>query len=60
MSSWLPVNLGSLDLGNLAGAVNKLTDTVKNIEKNFDTSFGFERSGESSDPGINVNTLETK
>lgn len=51
MSSWLPVTLGSLDLGDLAGAVNKLTDTVKNIEKNFDTSFGFERSLETSDPG---------
>eukprot|EP00897_Mesotaenium_endlicherianum_P010597 jgi/Mesen1/9566/ME000644S08864 len=38
---WLPkVSLGNL--GDLAGAVNKLSESVKNIEKNFDTSFGFD------------------
>ncbi|XP_062008397.1 golgin candidate 5 [Rosa rugosa] len=36
---------GKVSLGNfpdLAGAVNKLQESVKNIEKNFDTALGFE------------------
>lgn len=41
---------GKLDLANLdlAGAVNKLSESVKNIEKNFDTALGFEEKSESS------------
>lgn len=41
---------GKLDLGNLdlAGAVNKLSESVKNIEKNFDTALGLEEKSESS------------
>ncbi|KAJ8560712.1 hypothetical protein K7X08_022572 [Anisodus acutangulus] len=41
---------GRLDLGNLdlAGAVNKLSESVKNIEKNFDTALGLEDSSGSS------------
>ncbi|KAI3737632.1 hypothetical protein L2E82_27641 [Cichorium intybus] len=36
---------GKVSLGNfpdLAGAVNKLSESVKNIEKNFDSALGFE------------------
>ncbi|CAL0332388.1 unnamed protein product [Lupinus luteus] len=33
---------------DLAGAVNKLQESVKSIEKNFDTALGFEESSESS------------
>ncbi|KAK4719202.1 hypothetical protein R3W88_017540 [Solanum pinnatisectum] len=41
---------GKLDLANLdlAGAVNKLSESVKNIEKNFDTALGLEEKSESS------------
>ncbi|KAJ4832064.1 hypothetical protein Tsubulata_043704, partial [Turnera subulata] len=42
---------GKVSLGNfpdLAGAVNKLSESVKNIEKNFDTALGFEEKPESS------------
>lgn len=42
---------GKVSLGNfpdLAGAVNKLSESVKNIEKNFDTALGFEEKSESS------------
>eukprot|EP01018_Ginkgo_biloba_P001660 Gb_20198 [translate_table: standard] len=37
--------LGKVSLGNfpdLAGAVNKFSESVKNIERNFDTALGFE------------------
>lgn len=36
---------GKVSLGNfpdLAGAVNKFSESVKNIEKNFDSALGFE------------------
>lgn len=36
---------GKVSLGNfpdLAGAVNKFSESVKNIEKNFDTALGFD------------------
>lgn len=42
---------GKVSLGNfpdLAGAVNKLSESVKNIEKNFDSALGFEEKSESS------------
>ncbi|GAB4842243.1 hypothetical protein Ancab_012209 [Ancistrocladus abbreviatus] len=39
------VSLGNLDL---AGAVNKLSESVKNIEKNFDSALGLEDKSESS------------
>ncbi|KDP37253.1 hypothetical protein JCGZ_06309 [Jatropha curcas] len=42
---------GKVSLGNfpdLAGAVNKLSESVKNIEKNFDTALGLEENPESS------------
>ncbi|KAG6605279.1 Golgin candidate 5, partial [Cucurbita argyrosperma subsp. sororia] len=41
---------GKVSLGNfpdLAGAVNKLQESVKNIEKNFDSALGFEEEPES-------------
>jgi hypothetical protein len=34
---------------DLAGAVNKLQESVKSIEKNFDTALGFEEKGESGE-----------
>lgn len=40
---------GKVSLGNfpdLAGAVNKLSESVKNIEKNFDTALGLEEKSE--------------
>lgn len=46
---------GRVSLGNfpdLAGAVNKLSESVKNIEKNFDSALGFEEKSESSNEGI--------
>ncbi|KAE8680771.1 Golgin candidate 5 isoform 2 [Hibiscus syriacus] len=42
---------GKVSLGgfpDLAGAVNKLQESVKNMEKNFDTALGFEEKSESS------------
>jgi len=42
---------GNVSLGNfpdLAGAVNKLSESVKNIEKNFDTALGLEEKGKPS------------
>ena len=42
-------NLGNFP--DLAGAVNKLQESVKNIEKNFDTALGFEEKSESSNEG---------
>ncbi|XWS11943.1 hypothetical protein CRYUN_Cryun37aG0048300 [Craigia yunnanensis] len=42
---------GKVSLGgfpDLSGAVNKLQESVKNIEKNFDTALGFEEKSESS------------
>ncbi|KAK1574827.1 hypothetical protein Q3G72_000258 [Acer saccharum] len=42
---------GKVSLGNfpdLAGAVTKLSESVKNIEKNFDSALGFEEKPESS------------
>ncbi|XAR67703.1 hypothetical protein NMG60_11002578 [Bertholletia excelsa] len=49
---------GKVSLGNfpdLAGAVNKISESVKNIEKNFDTALGFEEksdAGSSGDSGL--------
>eukprot|EP00850_Spirogloea_muscicola_P023114 SM000329S12577 [mRNA] locus=s329:100171:106397:- [translate_table: standard] len=39
--AWLPkVSLGNL--GDLAGAVSKLSESVKSLEKNFDSALGFD------------------
>ncbi|XP_058227028.1 golgin candidate 5 [Rhododendron vialii] len=57
---------GKVSLGNfpdLAGAVNKLSESVKNIEKNFDTALGFEEKSESSTSeasGLWPSTTDTK
>ncbi|KAK6912058.1 TATA element modulatory factor 1, TATA binding [Dillenia turbinata] len=43
---------GKVSLGNfpdLAGAVNKLSESVKNIEKNFDSALGFEDKSDSAE-----------
>ncbi|GBG60929.1 hypothetical protein CBR_g16051 [Chara braunii] len=43
--SWLPVNFGKLsDLSDIADSFNKLSESVKNIELNFDTALGFENA----------------
>ncbi|XP_050232419.1 golgin candidate 5 [Mercurialis annua] len=42
---------GKVNLGNfpdLAGAVNKLSESVKNIEKNFDSALGLEEKSDST------------
>ncbi|XP_030938899.1 golgin candidate 5-like [Quercus lobata] len=52
---------GRVSLGNfpdLAGAVNKLQESVKNIEKNFDNALGFEeKSGDNSESTTEVRML---
>lgn len=49
---------GNISLGNFpdfAGAVNKLSESVKNIEKNFDNALGFEeRSDALTDEGTGL------
>ncbi|KAK9169681.1 hypothetical protein Syun_001821 [Stephania yunnanensis] len=56
--------LGKVSLGNfpdLAGAVNKLSESVKNIEKNFDSALGFEEKSDSSEAlAIWPSATETK
>lgn len=42
---------GKVSLGgfpDLAGAVNKLSESVKNIEKNFDSALGLEEKSDST------------
>ncbi|XP_048328426.2 golgin candidate 5 isoform X2 [Ziziphus jujuba] len=58
---------GRVSLGNfpdLAGAVNKLQESVKNIEKNFDTALGFEEKdkekAESSNEGLWTSSTDRK
>lgn len=56
---------GRVSLGNfadIAGAVNKLQESVKNIEKNFDSALGFEEKSESSSdaPGFWQSATEGK
>ena len=44
--------LGKVSLGgfsDLAGAVNKLSESVKNIEKNFDSALGLEEKGDAGE-----------
>ena len=53
---------GKVSLGNfpdLAGAVNKLSESVKNIEKNFDTALGFEDKSDSSSTAEGTVTTAT-
>uniref|UniRef100_A0A2N9HMZ6 Uncharacterized protein n=1 Tax=Fagus sylvatica TaxID=28930 RepID=A0A2N9HMZ6_FAGSY len=48
---------GRVSLGNfpdLAGAVNKLQESVKNIEKNFDNALGFEEKSDKSESSTEV------
>ncbi|KAG2722906.1 hypothetical protein I3760_02G148700 [Carya illinoinensis] len=57
---------GRVSLGNfpdLAGAVNKLQESVKNIEKNFDSALGLEEkseNSESSNEGLWASTADRK
>lgn len=46
--AWFNTNNAWGNFPDLAGAVNKLQESVKSIEKNFDTALGFEEKGESS------------
>ncbi|KAL7191279.1 hypothetical protein ACSBR2_023365 [Camellia fascicularis] len=54
---------GKVSLGNfrdLAGAVNKISESVKNIEKNFDTALGFEDKPDSQASGLWSSGTDTK
>ncbi|GMP34902.1 hypothetical protein CsSME_00007581 [Camellia sinensis var. sinensis] len=54
---------GKVSLGNfpdLAGAVNKISESVKNIEKNFDTALGFEDKPDSQASGLWSSATDTK
>ncbi|XP_051147757.1 golgin candidate 5 [Andrographis paniculata] len=52
------VNLGNLgNFPDLAGAVNKLSESVKSIEKNFDTALGFEEKPSGSGSGTEASGL---
>lgn len=44
------VSLGGLQ--DLAGAVNKISESVKNIEKNFDTALGLEEKPDSEEGSV--------
>lgn len=44
--------LGKFTVNDFAGAVTKLSESVKNIEKNFDSALGFESNAESSSDGM--------
>lgn len=55
---------GNISLGNIAdlagGAVNKLQESVKSIEKNFDSALGYdekEKADSSSNEGTSVHTF---
>ncbi|GMY34307.1 golgin candidate 5 [Fagus crenata] len=51
---------GRVSLGNfpdLAGAVNKLQESVKNIEKNFDNALGFEEKSDKSESSTEASGL---
>lgn len=52
---------GRVSLGgfpDLAGAVNKLSESVKNIEKNFDSALGFEEQAEKSESTNSEGSLD--
>ncbi|PSS07425.1 Golgin candidate like [Actinidia chinensis var. chinensis] len=55
---------GKVSLGNfpdLAGAVNKISESVKNIEKNFDSALGFEEKSDSvTNEGLWPSTTDRK
>ncbi|GFZ04171.1 golgin Putative 5 [Actinidia rufa] len=55
---------GKVSLGNfpdLAGAVNKISESVKNIEKNFDSALGFEEKSDSgTSEGLWPSTTDRK
>lgn len=42
------VSLGNFQVSDLARAVNKLSESVKNIEKNFDSALGLEEKIDST------------
>ncbi|XP_010538029.1 PREDICTED: golgin candidate 5 [Tarenaya hassleriana] len=51
---------GKVSLGgfpDLAGAVNKLQESVKNIEKNFDSALGFEEKNDKSESSGEASSL---
>jgi hypothetical protein len=43
--------LGKVTLSDFAGAVTKLSESVKNIEKNFDSALGFDDVSEGKEEG---------
>jgi hypothetical protein len=51
--AWWSGSLGGLQ--DIAGAVNKISESVKNIEKNFDSALGLEEKRD-DDEGIVLHT----
>ncbi|XP_057732693.1 golgin candidate 5-like isoform X2 [Arachis stenosperma] len=55
--AWFSTNNTWRSFPDLAGAVNKLQESVKNIEKNFDSALGLEENSESSNEASGSWTL---
>lgn len=49
------VSLGGLQ--DIAGAVNKISESVKNIEKNFDSALGLEEKRDDEEGTYDMETL---
>jgi hypothetical protein len=49
------VSLGGLQ--DIAGAVNKISESVKNIEKNFDSALGLEEKRDDEEGTYDTETL---
>ncbi|XP_038901055.1 golgin candidate 5 [Benincasa hispida] len=60
--AWFSGRVSLSNFADIAGAVNKLQESVKNIEKNFDSALGFEEKSESSSdaPGFWQSATEGK
>lgn len=53
--AWFSGNISLGNFADIAGAVNKISESVKNIEKNFDNALGFEeKSDATSSEGIHL------
>jgi hypothetical protein len=50
--AWWSDKLSLGGLQDIAGAVNKISESVKNIEKNFDSALGLEEKRDGDDEGI--------
>lgn len=50
--------LGNFTVSDFAGAVTKLSESVKNIEKNFDSALGFESSENAGNSSVSQKQLK--